>query len=313
MKKMILIAMSSMIAIFFSACGTKEMIVIPSYTAPSESAKLSKIETKNEAISKKGAYLALWLNPKVEGVKKTNLALEKMLLNSVKSSLTQTNFIAIDPLGGDDGVALNMNVLNYDYKKTSTTMDMYLEVSFTLSRGADEFLVKTYNEKKSRFVNGSERFPSENELASEAVSKVVKFFISDISPLKTHQLREFKSLPSDLVAVTQNAKRKNYKSAIQLMNRYKGTRDMNFYYNLAVLYEAEASTTENLKLLKNADQNYEKAVELGGKNDEVVISAKARFDNFYDLLSKTKKQDEANQALKNDRNAMLGSSDKEYE
>lgn len=313
MKKIIFIVISSIIALFFSACGAKEMIVIPSYTAPSESAKLSKIETKNEAISKKGAYLALWLNPVVDGAKKKNSALEKMLINSVKSSLTQTNFIAIDPLGGDDGVALNMSVLNYEYKKTATTMDMYLEVSFTLSRGTDEFLVKTYSEKKSRFVNASERFPSENELASEAVSKVVKFFISDISPLKTHQLREFKSLPSELVAVTENAKRKNYKGAIQLMNRYKGSRDMNFYYNLAVLYEAEASTTENLKLLKYADQNYEKALELGGKSDQVVISAKARFDNFYDLLSKTKKQDEANQALKDDRNAMLGSSDKEYE
>ncbi|MDD5158199.1 hypothetical protein [Sulfurimonas sp.] len=313
MKKVILIVISSAIALFFSACGAKEMIVIPSYTAPNESAKLSKIETKNEVFSKKGAYLALWLNPKVDGEKKTNPALEKMLINSVKASLTQTNFIAIDPLGGDEGVALNMSVLNYDYKKTKTTMDMYLEVSFTLTRGTDEFLVKTYNEKKSRFVNTDERFPTENELASEAVSKVVKFFISDISPLKTHQLREFKSLPSELVAVAENAKRKNYKGAIQLMNRYKGSKDMSFYYNLAVLYEAEASTTENLKLLRNADINYEKAIELGGKSDSVVISAKARFDNFYDLLSKTKKQDEANQALKDDRSAMLGSSDKEYE
>lgn len=313
MKKIILIVISSIIALFFSACGAKEMIVIPSYTAPNESAKLSKIETKNETIGKKGAYLALWLNPNVEGAKKTNSALEKMLISSVKASLTQTNFIAIDPLGGDDGVALNMSVLNYDYKKTATTMDMYLEVSFTLSRGTDEFLVKTYSEKKSRFVNGSGRFPSENELASEAVSKVVKFFISDISPLKTHQLREFKSLPSELGAVIENAKRKNYKGAIQLMNRYKGGKDINFYYNLAILYEAEASTTENLKLLKYADRNYEKAVELGGSKDELVVSAKARFDNFYDLLSKTKKQDEANQALRDDRNAMLGSSDSEYE
>ena len=312
MKNVVLVVITSIIGIFFGACGSKEMIVIPSYTAPHEAAKLSKIETKDETISK-GAYLALWLNPVVDGAKRVNPSLEKMLLNGVKSSLTQTNFITIDPLGGSDGVALNMKVLNYDYKKTSSSTSIYLEVSFTLSRGADEFLVKTYSDRKNRQSEDTNRLPSENELASEAVSKVVKFFISDISPLKTSQLREFKSLPDELKAVAENAKRKNYKSAIQLMNRYKGSKDMNFYYNLAVLYEAEASVTENLKILKYAEQNYEKAVELGGKNDELVISAKARFDNFYELLRKTKKQDEANQALRNDRNSMLGSSDREYE
>ncbi len=53
-------------------------------------------------------------------------------------------------------------------------------------------------------------------------------------------------------------------------------------------------------------------MELGGIDDELVVSAKARFDNFYFLLSKTKLQDKANQALRNDRNSMTGSSDSEY-
>jgi hypothetical protein len=87
---------------------------------------------------------------------------------------------------------------------------------------------------------------------------------------------------------------------------------MNFYYDLAVLYEAYASETENLKLLKLADRNYEKAISLGGLNDKLIIDAKSRFDNFYELLNKTKKQDKANQALRDDRNSMAGSSDDEY-
>jgi hypothetical protein len=48
-------------------------------------------------------------------------------------------------------------------------------------------------------------------------------------------------------------------------------------------------------------------------SDELIMSAKARFDTFYDLLNKTKKQGESNQALIDDRNAMSGSSDSEYE
>ncbi len=299
--------------VFFSGCGASgNKIVIPSYTAPKEAAKLTKIETKDEFISD-GTYLALWLNPDVKGTKTTNPKLKQMLIDSVKAKLTETNFIAIDPLGDEKGVTLSMKVLNYDYKKTSNKVSMALEVTFILSRAADEFLVKKYRVRKNRQSRDTTKLPTQNELASKAVSKVVKYFISDISPLKTSQLREFKSLPKDLDPVINYAKRKNYKGAIKLMNYYKGKKDMNYYYDLAILYEAEASEKENLRLLKLADDNYEKAMGLGGINDKLVVDAKARFDNFYELLNKTKKQDKANQALRDDRNSMAGSSDSEYE
>jgi len=301
------------VMVFFSGCGASSAnIVIPSYTAPKEASKLSKIETKDEFISK-GAYLAVWLNPEVKGAKDTNPKLENMLLDSVKVKFTETNFITIDPLGDENGVALSMRVSNYSYKKTGNKVSLSLEVTFVLSRGVDEFLVKKYSDRKNRQSRDVSKLPTENELASQAVSKVVKYFISDISPLKTSQLREFKSLPKDLEAVLTYAKRRNYKGAIKLMNHYKGKKDMNFYYNLAILYEAEASEKENLRLLKLADDNYEQAIALGGLNDKVVADAKARFDNFYELLNKTKKQDKANQALRDDRNSMAGSSDSEYE
>jgi len=313
MRKVVVFFVFFSMGIFFIGCGTGgAKIVIPSYTAPKEVSKLSKIETRDEFISQ-GAYLAVWLNPEVLGSKNTNLKLQDMLIDSVKASLTETNFITIDPLGDESGVALNMKISNYDFKKYKNKISMTLEVVFTLSRGVDEFLVKKYSVTKNRQSKDISRLPSENKLASQAVAKVVKYFISDISPLKTSQLREFKPLPKSLQSVLVYAKRKNYKGAIRLMNRYNGNKDMEFYYNLAVLYEAEASEKEDLKLLKMADKSYEKAFSLGGINDKVIIDAKARFDSFYELLNKTKKQDKANQALIDDRNAMAGSSDDEYE
>ncbi len=174
-------------------------------------------------------------------------------------------------------------------------------------------MVKKYSDRKNRQSRDVSKLPSENELASQAVSKVVKYFISDISPLKTNQLREFKPLPSDLKQVVAYAKRKNYKGAIKLMQRHKEGRDMNYYYNLAILFEAEASTKEDLSVLRFARLNYEKAMDKGGSSDKLVGDAKAKFDNYYDLLNLTKKQGKANQALLNDRNAMGGSADEEYE
>ncbi len=313
MKKLIPFLMILGITLFFTACGGAggAKIVIPSYTAPKEAAKLSKIETKDEFISE-GAYLAVWLNPEVKGAKKSNAKLKSMLIDSVKAKFTETNFVTIDPLGDENGVTLSMKVLNYDYKKSLNKVSLALEVTFILSRGSDEFLVKKYSDRKNRQSRDASKLPTENELASSAVSKVVRYFISDISPLKTNQLREFKSLPKELTHVISYAKRKNYLGAIKIMEKYRGKKDMNYFYDLAILYEAQASITEDMKLLDKAAQNYEDAMVLGGINDDIVVNANARFGNFYLLLSKTKKQDKANQALRDDRDSMTGSSDSEY-
>ncbi|MBL0707588.1 MAG: hypothetical protein JJW00_00895 [Sulfurimonas sp.] len=311
MKQLISLLTLSMTIVFFVGCGSGAKIVIPSYTAPKEVAKLSKIQTKDEFISD-GAYLAVWLNPDVKGALEANTRLQDMLVYNVKQRLTETNFVTLDPMGSNSDVALSMKVLGYEYKQTGNKASLFLEVSFTLSRGSDEFLVKTYSDRKNRQSGDISRLPSENELASQAAKKVVKHFISDISPLKTHQRREFKSLPDELTHVIAYAKRKNYKGAIKIMQNYKGEKDMNYFYDLAILYEAEASNTEDMKLLEGASKYYEKALSLGGIDDETVVSASARFENFYNLLNKTKEQDRSNQALRNDRNSMTGNSDSEY-
>lgn len=311
MKKLFLWFGLLMFIISFSGCGGGTKIVIPSYTAPKEAAKLSKIETKDEYISD-GKYLAVWLNPDVKGATASNNKIKQMLIDSVKANFTQTNFVTLDPLGGENDVALNMRVSSYDYKPEGNKVSLYLEVTFILARGSDEFLVKSYQDRKNRQSADATKLPTENELLSEAVSKVVKYFISDISPLRTHQMREFKSLPKELTHVEAYAVRKNYVGAIKLMEDYKGKKELNYFYDLAILYEAQASITEDIKLLEKANENYEQALAMGGIKDDVVVSASARFGNFYDLLRKTKKQDKANQALRDDRDSMTGSSDSEY-
>lgn len=312
MKSLVIYLIILSIGVLFSACvSSGAKIVIPSYTAPKEVTKISKIETKDEFISD-DAYLALWINPDVKNAQKTNKKLQSLLINNIKAKLTQTNFITLDPLGNNGGVSLNMEIGNYSYTNNGNKVSLSLEVVFILSRGVDEFLVKTYSDRKNRQSKDKTKLPTEYELASEAVAKVVRYFVSDISPLKTNQLREFKSMPNDLKAVITYAKNRNYKGAIKLMNRYEGKKDKNFHYNLAILYEAEASITENVKLLKRAQSNYEIAMSLGGEDDKLIIDAKSKFDIFYDLLDRTKKQKKANQALINDRNSMIGSSDDEY-
>ena len=310
MNKLLLTFVISSVVVLFTGCGGGPKIVIPSYTAPKEVSKLSKIETKDEFISD-GAYLALFLNPDVIGAKETNSKLESMLIDNVKARLTETNFVTLDPM--QDGVTLSMKVVNYDYKREGSKVSLYLEVTFLLSRGSDEFLVKTYKSRKNRQSRDISRLPTQNELASESVKKVVKYFITDISPIKTSQLREFKSMPEGLESAITYAQRKNYKGAIKIMTKFKGKKELNYYYNLAILYEAQASVTEKLQFLSLAQKNYEQCMAMGGLEDKLVISAKARFDSFFDLLYNTKLQDTANQALRDDRDSMGGSSDSEYE
>ena len=67
------------VGFFLIGCGGEgPKIVIPSYTPPKEASKLKQIETKDEFIAK-GAYLAIWVNPDVKGVKSSNSKLSEFL------------------------------------------------------------------------------------------------------------------------------------------------------------------------------------------------------------------------------------------
>jgi len=310
-KKSSLLILSAA-AIFITGCGAGAKITIPSYSPPREEAKIKKMITQDDKIPG-GAYLAITVNPKILHLERAIPKVKDYLVDSIKTKLTQTNFIALNPIAGENDVMLIMNVENYNYKATSSTRLVDLAINFTLSRGAEEFLSQTYKKTKNRESADERNLPSESVLASQAVNDVVEDFIADISPLKTFQLREFKSLPDDIAYVIDYAQSRNYKGAIKAMEKYKGDRNMNFYYDLAILYEAQASVSEDLSGLDNANDNYNMALSRGGSKDELVLSAKARFDNFYELLEKTKKQDKNNQGLIKNRNGELGQSSDEFE
>lgn len=299
-------------ALLITGCGAGAKITIPSYSPPREEAKIKKMVTQDDKIPG-GAYLALTINPAILNL---NLAIPKVkdyLIDAIKTKLTQTNFVALNPIAGENDVMLIMKVTNYQFTSTANSRSMELEVNFTLSRGAEEFLSQTYRKKKNRQSSDPKLLPSESMLASQAVNDVVEDFIADISPLKTFQLREFKSLPDDIAFVIDYAQTRNYSGAIKAMEKYKGNRDMNFYYDLAILYEAQASVAEDLSGLDQANDYYTLAMRKGGSKDELVLSAKSRFDNFYELLAKTKKQDSKNQGLIKKRNGELGQSSDEFE
>lgn len=299
-------------ALLITGCAGGAKITIPSYAPPREEAKIKKMVTQNDTIPG-SAYLAVTIDPKVLNLDRAIPKVKDFLIDDIKTKLTQTNFIALNPIAGDNDVMLIMNIENYHYSATANARSVEIGVNFTLSRGAEEFLSESYKKKKNRQSADPKMLPSESMLASQAVNDVVEDFIADISPLKTFQLREFKPLPDDIAYVIDYAQTRNYSGAIKAMEKYKGSKDMNFYYDLAVLYEAQASTAEDLSGLDQANDYYNLAMSKGGSKDSVILSAKARFDSFYELLAKTKKQDKNNQGLIKSRDGELGKSSDEFE
>ena len=284
-------------ALLLSGCGSTK-IVIPSYAPPQEYKKIEGIQSGGDM--REGSYLAMAINPDVSGENITDKGqLEKNLISAVKQSLTETNFITIYPVFDLADVALNMEVISYSYAPQDGLAD--IQVSFSITKGVTEYLHKTYSSEVRR-----SSFPSKNKILYELSKSVVEDFISDISPLKTYQLREFKPLKSDLEYVLTYAKRRNYESAIEDMESYDGERDLNYFYNLAVLYEALASKHEKLTLLAKADKNYKEAMKTGGFDDELVVNAKSRFDNFYRLIKMADEQERKNKVLKNELDDMFG-------
>jgi hypothetical protein len=293
------------IILYFTGCGGAK-IVIPTYSAPHEYKKIAEIESGGD--TKDGSYLTLAINPDIEG----SMGLDKKviksaLISSVKQALTETNFITIYPIYDTASVALSMKVLSYEYKKVdANTIKANIQVSYTITKGVTEYISKTYGAKKNRHAASSAKLPSKNEIIIALCKDATEYFIDDISPRITNQLREFKSMPSELEYITTYAKLGNYEEAVNDMNSYKGAKDRNFYYNLAILYEALGSKTGDLKTFKNTEIAYAKSMKLGGHSDETIVKSKARFDNFYRLFKMTQKQKQKNKKLENELNDMYG-------
>lgn len=298
MKKLLLLGL---VALGLVGCqGTTNKITVPSYTAPAEIKSLTQLKAGADINALEGSYMSLGLNPKVTFINKKAApqVITSSLIDQVKTSLAETKFISIYPDYRNAPVALDMVVENYEYKKNDKMVDSALAVRFYISKGTgEEVLSKLYKSDKTRSSANAANLPSEKQLMEELARHVAKKFVTDISPRKTNQLREFKSFPNGLDHLLKMAQEGNYKDAIKAMQGYKGTKNADYYYNLAVLYEAEAAKTESLMLSDQAAQNYAKAMASGGSSDEVIMIANNRFNEFYELLKITKEQREQNKLL----------------
>lgn len=291
-----LIIVSFLIALL-SACAATTKIVVPSYSPPKEYKRISEIESGGEM--QEGAYLALAIDPDVKG-KGGDSGIGELMISSIKEGLTDTNFITLHPIFDDAYVQLNMNVLAFDFKKSGSDIKADIQVAFTITKGISEYLNKTYSAEVNRYSSDPNLLPSKNKVLFDLSKDVTKKFISDITPLKTNQLREFKSMPSELEYILTYAKRGNYQSAVEDMEAYDGGKDAGFYYNLAVLYEALGSQSDGSEYFVKADKTYKASMRTGGSTDEVVVNNKSRFDNFYRLFKMTEKQKSTNKQLTNE-------------
>ncbi|MEA3229197.1 MAG: hypothetical protein U9P38_09020 [Campylobacterota bacterium] len=118
--------------------------------------------------------------------------------------------------------------------------------------------------------------------------------IKDISPIQSKKIVELKDLPDELQYTVKYAKGKNFKGAIKVMENYKGKKEFEYYFNLAVYYEGYGSQIDNIAMFAKAEENYEKALAMGGSDDEAIIKGKMKFDNFYNIIKKVAKQQAAN-------------------
>lgn len=289
-----MLSIMGLIVLLVSGCATTTKIVVPAYSPPKEFNRLAEIESGGEV--QEGAYIALAIDPEIKG-KGNESGIGELVINSVKEGLTDTNFITLHPIFDDAYVQLNLNILAFDFTKAGSDIRADIQVAFTVTKGITEYLNKTYSAEVNRYSEDPNLLPSKNKVLFDLSKDVTKKFISDITPLKTFQLREFRAMPSGLEYILTYAKQGNYVSAVEDMEAYDGAKDAGFHYNLAILYEALGSQSVGTENFVKANKNYKQSMRMGGSSDEVIVNNKSRFDNFYRIFKMTEKQKKKNQGL----------------
>lgn len=296
-KYNILTLISIAFIVFFTGCA-KENLIIKTYSPP---AQMEKVKDLMANTTSEQSYLDVFINEDLRFIinnKKATKAVAETLLGNIKKYLTQTNFIGINQNGNSDTISLEIKIVAFEYKSTANTIDASMEVSFTFIKDATDTPVfveqyKATTKRSSR--SGKQGLPTQTEILSYLTKNIAQDLVMDISPIKGSKLVELKPLPKEIAYTIKYAKLKNYKGAIKAMNSYKGEKTLEYYFNLAVYYEAFAALSNDIKYLSKADDNYEQAMILGGHEDDVVIKAKAKFDNFYDLIKSIDTQKKINQ------------------
>lgn len=282
--------------IIFTGCA-KDNLIMKTYSPP---AQMEKVKDLMANTTSEESYLDVFINEDLRFIlngKNSNKDIAETLLGNVKKYLTQTNFVGINQNGNSDTISLEMKIVGYHYRATSSTVDAALEVSFSFIKDATDtpvFIEQYRATTKRSSRSGRQGLPSKMEVLSYLTKNIAEDLVMDISPVKGRKLVQLKPLPKEIAYTIKFAKLKNFKGAIKAMKKYKGEKTLEYYFNLAVYYEAYAGLSNDMAFLSKSDENYEQAMALGGNEDELVIKTKAKFDNFYDLIKSIDKQKKLN-------------------
>ena len=290
--------------VLFTGCA-KDQLLLKTYSPPKKPSEVKKMVDNSE--SDKGFINIEVLNSsdpyycKEVSDKRNCRVIAKGLNTNVKKFISQTSFISLNETQDDATVGLNMKLIQLNYKSSNSDINMFAKVEFTVEDNEKGVLYKeTYEHSDDRHSRaGKQGLPSKSQMLSEASEVLAKRFIKDISPLKTRKLVELKSLPSKLEYTIRYVKGKSYKKAIEAMEKYKGEKDANYHFNLAVYYECYGAKIDDMAQLAKADENYEKALSLDSE-DEVIVKGKIKFDKFYSIVKEVLEQKKANSKRSND-------------
>lgn len=302
-KKSATVGLLFFAAIMMLGGCAKKQILLNTYAAPSKPKEVAQMLENSDASS---GYLEIEIVkeiPKAKDVKSDGV-LENKLLSSLKKFITQTNFISVSEIEDVSNMSLDMKILVFDYKASDNAIDGLVGVEFNIRKEGAVFYTQNYSYTIKRYSkSGKQGLPSRNELLLEASDYLAKKLIKDISPMQTRKLVELMSMPGELEYTIRYAQDKNYEGAIKGMKKYEGTKTAEYFFNLAVYCEALASQTDDLSLLTKADEYYEKAMELSGGGNEVIVKGKSKFDTYYKIIKKIADQKAKN--AQKDKNSMF--------
>ena len=288
------------IALLFGGCA-KDKLILNSYSPPKKQAQVKKMLENSESST---GYLNIEIYDDIKFITnndrtKSKISVAKKLLASVKKYITETNFISINNIAGQSAVALDMKIIKLVYNTDSSSIKGVLEVEFNI-RKHEVLYTQTYKYSINRYSrSGLQGLPSKSEILSEGANYLAKKLIKDISPLQTKKIVELLSLPDELAYTINYAKAGNYEGAIKAMLKYKGEKEYEYYFDLALYYEGYASVEDDMTFLVKANENYELAMAKGGSDDEVVLKGKNKFDNLYKIIKKLAEQKMKNEKTNN--------------
>ncbi len=286
----------------FNGCA-KEQLILKTYSPPKKQEQVKKMIESSD--SSKG-FINLQVVEDVNyicevvGKDKASKNMANGLITNVKKFINQTNFISLNQVEDSANISLDMQIVSLNFTETKNSRELHTKVNFVIRKEGVEFYSEPYSYdslRKSRA--GLQGIASQTEMFNDASEYLAKKIIKDISPIKTSKLVELKDLPDELQYTLKYAKAKNFKGAIKAMENYKGEKDLAYYFNLGVYYEGYASKVDNIAMFAKAQENYEKAMAMGGSEDETIVKGKMKFDAFYEIIQKVAKQQIANQKQNN--------------